>query len=337
MSSGRIITVSGSHFAVGHALGELARPYKESLMQSPIWAALQPWNNADNLAVMARLIQHSLPQIWQELEGMAHALEVPVHTLLLWNCRADVLAQCEGVPHDLIESENSLSIALSQGSTRWLAQQKSLHGPEWDSSWVDIRFEAQTHAPGFVGLYQPGCLPGGFAANYLGLLQLTNHLWSVGKARPALGVPPIPSAFLARAILDCSSLDAALHLLGSTAVLGGGLHVLLCSSKDQLAWSVEIIPGITSFEEIKTGYLHSNHLCHTDTRTWLQHMVLCSHSRYQQAKHALCGSGPSALQNALHASRSYMPHDKPVAEAIVEVGAGKINLHLPEGQVITIS
>jgi len=337
MTSGRVIALYGNHFQVGQALGELAKPYMQDyLAQSTIWAALQPWNNADALAAIARPIQRYLPFIWQELEGMAHALDLPVHTLLLWNCRADLLAQCNGVPHDLIDTESSLSIALASQSTRWLAQQKSVYGTAADHYWVDIRFEPDTPAPGFVGLYQPGCLPGGFAANRLGLLQLTDRLWPVSQTRPALGVPPIPSAFLSRAILDCPSLDAALHLLGSTAGLGGGLHLLLGSSKDQLAWSVEMIPGITSYEEVKACYVHSNHLCHTDTHTRVQHMALCSHSRYQQAKHAVAGANVRALQIALQAVRNYMPQDKTVVAAVFEMSAGRVNMHLPDGEVITI-
>jgi len=337
MTSGRVIALRGNHFQIGQALGELARPcLPDYLIKSPIWAALQPWNNTDCLAAIARPIQQCLPFIWQELEGMAHALDLPVHTLLLWNCRADLLAQCDVVPQDLMETESSLSIALASGKTRWLAHQQCLYGIEPNSYWVDIRFEPDTQAPGFLGLYEPGCLPGGFAANHLGLLQLTDRLWPVNKTRPVLGLPPIPSAFLARAILDCSSLDTALHLLGSTAGLGGGLHVLLCSSKDQLAWSVEVIAGITSFEEIKACYVHSNHLCHTDTHTRVQHMALCSHSRYQQAKQAIAGANASALQRALQAGRSYMPPDKALAAAVFEIGAGQVKMHFPEGSSITI-
>jgi len=338
MTSGRVVALCGNRFQIGQALGELARPYLQDYWaQSAIWAALQPWNNRDYLAIIARPIQHCLPFIWQELEGMAHALDLPVHELLLWNCRADLLTQNEMVPQDLIETESSLSIALTNGKTRWLAHQQCLYDAKVEGHWVDIRFESTAdNAPGFVGLYQPGSLPGGFAANHLGILQLADRLWPVGKALPALGLSPIPSAFLARAILDYPSLDAALHLLGSTSSLGGGLHLLLCSSKDQLAWSVETIPGITSFEEIKTCYVHSNHMCHTDTATRLQHLALCSHSRYQQAKHAILGANSNALQMALHAGRSYMPPDKTLAAAVFEVGDGQINMHLPEGSVITI-
>jgi len=337
MTSDRVITLCGNHFQIGHALGELARPYlQDYLAQSSIWAALQPWCNTDALAVIARRIQHDLPSIWQELEGMAHALDVPVHTLLLWNSRADLLSQNEVVPQELIETESSLSIALASGKMRWLAHQQGMYGAEHDNYWVDIRFESTDSSPGFVGLYQPGCLPGGFAANHAGMVQLTDRLWPLGKTRDALGMSHIPSAFLARATLDCPSLDAALHLLGSTASVGGGWHALLCSSKDQLAWSVESIPGIASYEEIKTCYVHSNHLCHTETRTRLQHMALCSHARYQQAQQAIAETNTNTLQKALHAGQRYMPADKAVAAAVFEIGAGHVTMHLPEGSVISI-
>jgi len=332
--------ITGNHFQIGEALGEMAKPHLPAhLAQSLVWAALEPWRGHAFLAYIQEQIQQCMPELWQELEGMAFALDMPIRDLLLWNCRGDFLPKLDLIPESVIHTDSSTSLASATDTTRWLAHQQTLEMPAAHCHLVDIHFSPDTHAPGFTALYQPGTLPGcGFSANHLGIVQVTDSLWPSGDVSIDPGLPRVP---LSRAILDCKTMDQVLHLLGSTSCLGG-LHFLLCSAQDHLLWSMETAPGVASYEEIIRYYAHSNHMRHSDTAQRPQHLSPSSLARYQTVS-----TRPDATQDALlttlNAGRPHLPPGQSLVSALFEIHPGKVKLHLHDaadsrqaGQVVEI-
>jgi len=320
------ISITGKHFQIGEALGELAKPHlPDHLAQSPVWAALAPWRGHAFLTYIQEQLQHCMPKLWQELEGMAFALDLPIHDLLLWNCRGDFLPKLDLLPESLIHTDSSTSLAAANDTTRWLAHQQTLEIPAAHCHLLDIRFSS--NAPGFTALYQPGTLPGcGFSANHLGIVQVTDSLWPSGNASIDPGLPRVPRVFLSRAILDCETMDQVLHLLGSTSCLGG-LHFLLCSAQDHLLWSMETAPGVASYEEIIAYYAHSNHMRHADTANRPQHIAPASLARYQRV--STCpATTQDALLTTLHAGQAHLPPGQSLLSAVFEIHPGKVKLHL---------
>jgi len=321
-------TITGNHFQIGEALGELAKPHlSDHLAQSLVWAALEPWRGHAFLAYIQEQIQQCMPELWQELEGMAFALDMPIRDVLLWNCRGDFLPKLDLVPESVIHTDSSTSLAAADDTTRWLAHQQTLEMPAAHCHLVDIRFSPDADAPGFTALYQPGTLPGcGFSANHLGIVQVTDSLWPTGDVSIDPGLPRVPRIFLSRAILDCPTMDKVLHLLGSTSCLGG-LHFLLCSAQDHLLWSMETAPGVASYEEIIRYYAHSNHMRHSDTAQRPQHIAPLSLARYQTVS-----TRPDITQDALlttlNAGQPHMPPCQPLVSALFEIHPGKVTLHL---------
>jgi len=324
--SSQTLNLCGNHQQIGEALGELAKPVLPAqLAQSPLWTALQPWRGHTWLFDVAAQLQYAMPSLWTEFEGMAFALGMPVHDLLLWNCRGDLIPKLDFLPDALIEADSSTSLAAASGDTRWLAHQctASQH-----ARLVKIDFSPHADAPGFTGLYQPGTLPGyGFAANHLGISQVTDSLLPSGQPKIDPGLIRVPRVFLARAILDCPTMDKALHLLGSTSCLGG-LHFLLCSAQDHLLWSVETAPGVASYEELNRYYAHSNHMRHADTKARPQHTLPASTARWQAVNEHPPTADKAALFAALRASQTHLPEKTAIFTALFEIKSGKVNLHV---------
>ncbi|OZI75235.1 peptidase C45 [Bordetella genomosp. 12] len=194
---------------------------------------------------------------------------MPVEDVLLWNCRGDLLRKTS-------DGCTSLAWRAADG-TCWMA-----HNEDGDPYLrgrcrvVDVRPDG---APGFVSFYYPGSLPGHtFAGNRAGLAQTINN---VRLRQRQAGVPRM---LLARAVLDCRTLDEALALL-QTLPRAGGFHHTLGWAADGRLVSVEASPAQCSVQAIGKGYAHANHLIHPDGPP--QVVSDSSASRQRQAEHLM--------------------------------------------------
>ncbi|EWM44968.1 6-aminopenicillanic acid acyl-transferase family protein [Bordetella holmesii 70147] len=123
---------------------------------------------------------------------------MPLEDVLLWNCRGDLLRKT---------SDGCTSLAWRDPDGNcWMA-----HNEDGDPYLrgrcriVDVHLD---DAPGYVSFYYPGSLPGHtFASNRNGLTQTINN---VRLRQRQMGVPRM---LVARAVLDCTSLQEALDLL----------------------------------------------------------------------------------------------------------------------------
>ncbi|WIP01106.1 C45 family autoproteolytic acyltransferase/hydrolase [Bordetella pertussis] len=266
------VSITGTRRQTGQALGKLARPLMATyLEQSTVWAALRPWRGHAYLEALAHEASQALPEIWDELEGLAEGLRMPLVDILLWNCRGDLLHKT---------SDGCTSIAWrGDEDTRWIAHNEDgdpfLYGR---CHMVDVRPD---DAPGYISFYYPGSLPGHtFAANRAGLVQTINNMRI--RQRHA----GVPRMLLARAVLDCATLDDALAVLRDHPRAGGFHHTLGAAGEPRL-YSVEASPAACSIGEVARGNGHANHLVHPGSEAIGQIVTDSSRSRQRHIENLM--------------------------------------------------
>ncbi|WP_315132016.1 C45 family peptidase [Achromobacter marplatensis] len=292
----KYVRIAGNRRQVGQALGKLARPLMSAyLNQSGTWEALRPWRGHAYVTELGQQARAALPQVWEELEGLAEGLRMPVDDVLLWNCRGDLL-------HSTGDGCTSVALRAADGS-RWIGHNEDgdpyLYGR---CHLVDVALD---DAPGYLSFYYPGSLPGHtFGANRAGLVQTINNLRT--RQRHA----GVPRMLLARAVLDCTTLDEATDLLRDTP-RSGGFHHTLGSASDPRLISAEVTPGAVSFLEIGTRYGHANHMVHRETRGQPQVITESSRERQNRIDGIVDGWSPETdstdLLAALHDTLGALP------------------------------
>ena len=292
----KYVRIAGNRRQVGLALGKLARPLMSVyLAQSSTWEALRRWRDHPYVDELAQHAQASLPDIWEELEGMAEGLRMPVKEVLLWNCRGDLL-------HSTADGCTTVALKSADGA-RWIGHNEDgdpyLYGR---CHLVDVALD---DAPGYVSFYYPGSLPGHtFGANRAGLVQTINNL------RTRQRHPGVPRMFLARAVLDCTTLDGAIALLRDLPH-SGGFHHTLGSATDPRLISAEVTPGAVSLLDIGTRYGHANHMIHAKTRAQAQIVTESSRDRQNRIEGIVDGWSPATgsadLLAALHDTLGALP------------------------------
>ncbi|EHK67126.1 C45 family autoproteolytic acyltransferase/hydolase [Achromobacter arsenitoxydans] len=323
----KYVRIAGNRRQVGVALGKLARPIMAAYLdQSGAWEALRPWRGHPYVDELAQQAQAALPQVWEELEGMAEGLRMPVKDVLLWHCRGDLL-------HSTTDGCTSVALKAADGS-RWIGHNEDgdpyLHGR---CHLVDVALEG---APGYLSFYYPGSLPGHtFGANRAGLVQTINNL------RTRQRHPGVPRMLLARAVLDCATLDEALDLLRGLPH-SGGFHHTLAAATDPRIVSAEVTPGSVSFLEIGRRYGHANHMVHVETRGQPQIITDSSRARQNRIEGLVDGwsadSGSADMLAALLDTEGALPilrtaRDDPddentLATAIFEIRDGEVVLRV---------
>ena len=327
------VSIRGTRREIGAALGKLARPIMEPYLdQSRTWQALRPWRGHSYLESLADTARLRLPAIWEELEGLAEGLRLPLDDVLLWHCRGDLLHKT---------TDGCTSIALRDaGGVRWIAHNED--GDPWLYGRCQLVDVQPDDAPGYVSFYYPGSLPGHtFAANRAGLVQTINNLRI--RQRHA----GVPRMLLARAVLDCATLPDALTLLRD-APRAGGFHHLLGSSHDQRLYSVEAAPAACSVLEIGRGYVHTNHLVHAGSTRQAQVVSDSSRARHDKAERALDVWGgmaqPSDLIALLHDDSGPLPilrrapddpdDENTLATACFRMDGGQVTLAVHDRQAL---
>ncbi|CAM4089302.1 C45 family autoproteolytic acyltransferase/hydolase [Bordetella tumulicola] len=321
------VAITGTRRQVGVALGKLARPLMSAYLdQSTTWRTLRPWRGHVYLQELAGNIQHYLPELWEEFEGMAEGLRLPADDLLLWNCRGDLL-------HQTTDGCTSITIQGAEG-VRWIAHNEDgdpyLYGR---CPIVDVRPD---DAPGYVSFYYPGSLPGHtFAANRSGIVQTINNLRT--RARRT----GVPRMFLARAVLDCETLDQAVELLRDTP-RAGSFHHMLGASGDERLFSIEAMPGLCSMKPIARRYGHANHMIHDASQDVAQIITDSSRARQTRVDGLLdgwhSGADETHIVAALHDTDGPLPilrcaandpdEENTLATAVFELDDEHVNLRI---------
>lgn len=240
--------IEGSPFAIGEALGRLGRQSIDGLLECADWQRLQKWRGGRVLGKLIDRTKVSFPEYWDEIRGMGAGLGMDAADVFLWNCRCDLLAATSIASSSL--AINRLGAGLVAQN---LCEQSNLAST---SELLDIRPEGK---PGFLALSLPGCLPGfACAANRAGIVQIVDN---IDGGEFSFG---IPSAIIARAVLDTSSLGDAIELVMEMERVGSCHHILAAAGEFVMV-GIEADPFDSALVPIANKYWHTNHPLKTGT------------------------------------------------------------------------
>lgn len=258
--------IAGEPFEIGRQLGELARPMFDAYMQqSAAWRDVQAWRGNAFVKQLRDAARAHCPDQIAELDGMAAGLGWRAEDIFLWNCRGELVHNTpDGCTTFAAVRSGDTLIAHNEDGDPFLL------GHGW---LVDVQPKGK---PGFISFYYPGSLPGHtFAANRAGLAQAINNL---RIRQPMTGVPRM---ILARAVLDQSTLDQAVHLLRDTP-RASGFHHTLGAAGDLRVFSVEATARRCSVERVERMSGHANHMIHPGCEDEAQ--IVTDSSRDRQAR-----------------------------------------------------
>lgn len=239
------IAAGGDPRSLGRALGMAGRDaVHRHLLSARIWQRVNDPANAEGLARMIATVQARFPTIWAEIEGLAEGLHLPVHQVMAWNCRGDLLAS---VP-------DGCTTVMLPGPTPVLA-----HNEDGLPFFRGASFIAEVtpeRGTGFHAFCYPGSIPGHtFAVTRAGLVQTVNNIRLVGVHADT------PRMVLGRAVLAAPDIESALSVLRASPN-SGGFHFALSHMADRRIVSVEFGRGEVSVRVIDAPSVHANHALH---------------------------------------------------------------------------
>lgn len=239
------VEIAGSPHDIGVRLGLFGREAAHRhLLGTHAWASVMAHRDTGLVAAMRSLVEERHASCWSELQGMARGLDLPLEDVFAWNCRGDVWAMApDGCTTVQLPGEVSVIAHNEDGFP-------ALRGH------CALAHIKPAGGKAFTSFVYPASIPGHtFAATETGLVQAVNNIRS---RAPGVGLPRM---VLGRAILDCPSLDDAVHLLRS-APRAGGFHMTLAQRGDERVLGVEFTHSHCSVVRIERPQCHSNHLIH---------------------------------------------------------------------------
>lgn len=262
MSNLKYIQLNGTHYEIGQALGQFgASAIHNYLLKSPTWAELSEWRGSEKLASMQARVQQLFPDIWQEILGLAHGLDLSVEDTFMWNSRGDLWAM----------APDSCSTVLQINP-----QPRITHNEDGDPGFYGHCAVAQfkpDNSTAFSSFVYPGSIAGHtFAINEH---QLTMTVNNVRALQTLAGVPRM---VLCRAIMNCSTISEAVNLLNSHE-RAGAFHLNLGEASGAIH-SVEFNQAAVSDQTISAPYFHANHAIHPTMRNYPQ--IITGSSGYRQ-------------------------------------------------------
>lgn len=238
--------ISGTPFECGEALGRFGAPVvHRHLLSTQAWASVMQWRRSSTSNLMMLWVQERFPRIWDELQGMARGLELPVEDVFLWNCRGDLWSMAP---------DGCTTVQLSCGGSRRIT-----HNADGDPGFAGHCAVVECEVKGcsrFSAFIYPGSLPGHtFAVTDAGLAMTVNNL----RCRKV--TTGIPRMVLARAMLEAETLDEALFILQGSP-RAGGFHLTVGHCAQPHLLSIEFCSESCSIERVTAPSLHANHALH---------------------------------------------------------------------------
>jgi len=264
--------IAGDAFELGRQLGVFGcRAVNTKLRPLPLWQRLAALASSDKAQQMQALVRARFPRYWQEIQGLAAGLELPVEEVFMWNCRGDFpgLASVDGCTTVYGQTAQGTLIAHNEDG---LPQLRS------DCAIVHAR---PTEGAAFTSFAYPGSIPGHtFAVNEFGIVATVNNL------RPTAISTGLPRQILGRATLDARSIDEAVAAV-STAPRAGAFHHAFAQAGSSRVVSLEATSSATTVVEVQQPQGHANHQVHGDVGQALQIITGSSRSRQQRVEQLL--------------------------------------------------
>ncbi|HKL46240.1 MAG TPA: C45 family peptidase [Roseovarius sp.] len=239
------VTAHGTPRQIGRALGEAGRAaVRDVLLHADYWHAVTDSAHAGAVRRMGDTLRSVFPAVWEELQGLAEGLGLPLEQVVAWNCRGDLMSN---VP------DGCTTVQIPGDSPVIGHNEDGLPGFRGHAFVARL---TPDDGPALTSFCYPGSLPGHtFGINDAGLVQAVNNLrlHNVAAQVPRIG--------LGRAVLACSSLDEALAGLDRHNA-SGGFHMTLAQAGDPRVMSVEFGAGACSAQAIEAPSVHANHALH---------------------------------------------------------------------------
>ncbi|MBC8267771.1 MAG: peptidase C45 [Rhodospirillaceae bacterium] len=294
----RKITASGDAYGVGRTIGEaIAETVQNVTVHVEELVALeQRWKGSDYVGQMLAATRQSYPAYIHELQGMADGMGVTFERAFLWSCRGDLRWPDNSSPEiaaGLGESCTTLIIPATPDQPATIAHNEDGYEKFADYCfWISVKPDG---CPGFDSFIYPGMIPGHtMAVNHAGIVQTINDI-TVHDLKPG-----IPRHFICRAVLDCTSVDAAIDVLKRTDRAGGFHHNLGSTTEGRLVSVEAPASGYAIKEVTDTPSAHANHLVSPELKNKEQTISQSTSARQSRADEllaqgALAEGGPTRI------------------------------------------
>lgn len=268
--------LGGSAYDIGLGLGQFGREaVHRHLLPLELWQRLSSLVGSEAARSMRAAVERCFPRYWQEIEGLAAGLELPVDEVFLWNCRGDFVQP---------QSVDGCTTVLGPTAGGTLIAHNEDGFPQLRGQCALVSFTPE-QGLGFTSFIYPGSIPGHtFAVNEKGLVVTVNNI------RPCAIPTGLPRQVLGRASLDAARIDEAVDILASEGRAGAFHHSLGQAGSGRLV-SLEGTSEGVSVVEVVRPFGHSNHLVHPALESVAQRITGSSGNRQHCVDGLLAGLG----------------------------------------------
>lgn len=294
------LEVSGTHKDVGRAIGIKFK----ATIQGVIASRRSRIPNYDSYLRRTEpyflAARNTFPNLIVELEATADAAEVPVAEYFALNNR-EVSRKEKDSDH--------CTIAVSFGKDGAIVG----HNEDWEGATPGAMYvlKATIGETTFTGLqYKVHTAGVAVSMNNWGLVQCINEL----NNKSQVGVP---KNFVARAVLECKTLDEAEKLIKNTKRASGYNHVLVQGNEMR---NIEIAGDMLSVEKVTGGtYVHTNHYLTQEMVPLEKFHTKSSVARYERAMKLVL---PGMDEKEMEALLSDTANNKyPISRATATLGS----------------
>jgi hypothetical protein len=239
------IHLEGNAYAIGHGLGVFGRDaVHQHLRPLALWQHLASLAQTPAALQMRQAVQFEFPQYWQEIEGLAAGLQLPIDEVFMWNCRGDFV-------HPQSVDGCTTVFGPARAGTLIAHNEDGLPQLRGSCAFAHVKPESGL---GFSSFVYPGSLPGHtLAVNERGLVATVNNI------RPTSIPAGIPRQILGRATLDARTLQEAIATVARPDRAGAFHHTFGQVGSNRVV-SVEASAEGCAIREVRRPGGHSNHL-----------------------------------------------------------------------------
>lgn len=261
------LEVTGTHRQLGEAVGEMFRGKIQEIIEDKRATT----KNYDTLLTQITpyydVTNSTFPKLIEELRGVSAASGVPFNDLFFHNM-SPVTNEPDEPTRELSETGDHCTVAVSFNENGAVIG----HNEDWAIESLDELYVLKATLDGitFLGLNYATFLPGVAASmNSHGLVQCINEL-------PVLNTAGVPKNFIARAVLECKTLDEAENLIRTTVHESGYNHVLV---QERDIRDIEVAGQNFDTQTVHDApYAHTNHFLSAHMKQYEETLTLKQHA-----------------------------------------------------------
>lgn len=276
MNKYQILDVQGSHIDVGLAIGESFRTEIQEVIAERKVEIPNYDSYLEKSKAYFNFTKEVFPHLISETEAIAKAAGVSVVDYFFLNNR-ETYDPAESYDKKEAVNPDHCTIVVGFGKDGLIVG----HNEDWSIDAQDSLYilKATIGDITFTGLNYKTVIAGVSASvNNYGLVQCINDLYQTNQ----FGVP---KNYLARAVLECKTLDDAESLIRNTKRASGFNHVLAQGNEVR---NLEIAGDRLSVEKIiEKPYVHTNHYTSPEMKSLEKFHTKSSEARYARAKELL--------------------------------------------------